>query len=61
MPLINLIIVLAVCGLVLYLIETFIPMAAPFKVVIRVVVILVLVIWLLQVFGITGPVVPRLR
>jgi len=62
MPLLNVIIVLIVVGLCLYLVQTYIPMAAPIKTVITVVVVLVLCIWLLQVFGITdGSVGPRLR
>jgi len=61
MSLIGLIIVLVVCGLCLYLVETYIPMSPPFKLIIRVVVVLVLVVWLLQAFGIVGPTVPHLR
>jgi hypothetical protein len=55
MPLIQVIIVLVVIGLCLYLAETYIPMSAPIKTVLRVVVVLVLIIWLLQLFGIVGP------
>jgi uncharacterized membrane-anchored protein len=61
MTLIDLVIVLVVCGVCLYLVETYVPLAPPIKVVIRVVVVLVLVLWLLQAFGIVGPTVPRLR
>jgi hypothetical protein len=61
MTLIDLVIVLVVCGVCLYLVETYIPLAPPIKVVIRVVVVLVLVLWLLQAFGIVGPTVPRLH
>ena len=60
MSLISIIIVLAVAGLCLYLVENFIPMAPPFKVIIRVVVVLVLIVWLLQAFGVVGPEIPRL-
>ncbi|HQR34968.1 MAG TPA: hypothetical protein PLK30_19685 [Blastocatellia bacterium] len=52
MSIITIIIVLVVIGLVLYLIENYIPMAAPIKTVLRVVVVLGLCIWLLNVFGI---------
>ena len=61
MPLISLIIILAVVGFILYLITNYIPMSAPFKQVILVVVVIVLVLWLMQVFGIVGPNVPRFR
>jgi hypothetical protein len=61
MSLIGVVIVLAVVGLILYLVETYIPMSAPFKVVIRVVIVIVLCLWLLQLFGVTGPSFPRIQ
>jgi len=61
MSLIGLLLILIVIGVALYLVETYVPMSPPIKVVIRVIVILVLVIWLLQIFGIVGPRVPRLN
>jgi hypothetical protein len=60
MGLIELIILLAVVGLLVYLVETYIPMSPPFKIVIRVVVILVLVLFLLRLFVGDIP-LPRLR
>jgi len=53
MPLIQLVIVLAVLGLILYLVETYIPMAPPFKMVIRIVIVIALCIWLLNLAGMT--------
>jgi hypothetical protein len=50
MGLIELVVILIVVGVVLYLIETQIPMDAGIKTVIRVVVILVVVLWLLRLF-----------
>jgi len=47
---------LIVLGAVLYLVENFVPMSPPFKIVIRVVVVLIL-IWLL--LGLIGVVPPR--
>lgn len=58
---IQLLVVLIIFGVALYLVETFIPMSPPIKIVIRVIVVLVLVLYLLQAFGVTGPAVPRLR
>lgn len=52
MSIISLLVVLVVAGLVLYLIETYIPMSPPIKTVLRVVVVLVLCLLLLQAFGI---------
>ena len=54
MPIITIIIVLVVVGLVLYLIENYVPMSQPIKTVLRVVVILVLCVWLLNAFGIVN-------
>lgn len=58
---IQLLIVLIIIGVCLYLIETYIPIDPPIKVVIRVVVVLCLVLWLLNVFGILDIPIPRLR
>lgn len=51
MPLIEVIIVLIVVGVVLWLINTYIPMAAPVKSLLNAVVVIVLIVWLLKVFG----------
>lgn len=59
---IALILTLAIIGLVLYLIETYIPMDPVIKQLIRIIVIVCLVLWLLQLFGLVGDVpVPRVR
>jgi hypothetical protein len=50
--LIRLVVLIVVLGLVLYLVEHYIPMADPFKLVLRVVVILALALYLLRIFGI---------
>jgi len=54
MPLIQLILVLIVVGVVLGLINRFIPMAGSIKSILNAVVIIVVVLWLLSVFGIIG-------
>jgi hypothetical protein len=56
MPLINIIIVLVVVGAVLWAINTYIPMAAPIKKILNVVVVIVVCLWLLQIFGVIGSV-----
>lgn len=53
MDLIQLLIVLVVAGVILWLINTYIPMQPPIKTIINIVVVLILCIWLLQAFGIT--------
>ena len=55
MPILTVLIVLVVFGVVLYLVETYIPMSPPIKTVVRVVVVLLLIIWLLQLIGVVGP------
>jgi hypothetical protein len=57
---ITLLVTLVIVGVALYLVENYVPMSPPIKVVLRVVVILALVIWLLQVFDITDGTLPRL-
>ena len=54
MPLIQLVIVLVVVGVVLWLINSYIPMQATIKKILNVVVIIVVILWLLNVFGVIG-------
>jgi hypothetical protein len=60
MGLIQLLLVLVVIGVVLWLIETYLPLSPPIKVIIRVLVVLFLILWLLQVFVGDIP-LPRFR
>jgi hypothetical protein len=50
-PLIEVIVALIVVGVLLWLINTYIPMAAPIKSLLNAVVVIVLIVWLLKVFG----------
>ncbi|KAB7739156.1 hypothetical protein F2P47_13110 [Parvibaculum sedimenti] len=52
MPLINLVVVLIVVGVLLWLVNTYIPMDGKIKSILNAVVVIVVVIWLLQVFGV---------
>jgi hypothetical protein len=54
MSLISVVVVLVVVGVVLWLINTYIPMASSIKSILNVVVIIAVVIWLLQAFGVLG-------
>jgi hypothetical protein len=54
MSLIAIIITLAVVGVVLWAVNAYIPMAAPIKKILNIVVVVVVCLWLLQVFGIIG-------
>ena len=51
---IQLLVVLVVVGVVLYLINNYVPMAAPIKTIINVVVVLAVCIWLLRVTGVVN-------
>lgn len=51
MPLLNVLIVLIVVGVILWLINAYIPMDRKVKSILNVVVVIVLIIWLLQAFG----------
>ncbi|MGA8240620.1 MAG: Thivi_2564 family membrane protein [Desulfobacterales bacterium] len=54
MPLIQLVIVLVVVGVVLWLINSYIPMQATIKKILNAVVVIGVIIWLLSVFGLIG-------
>ena len=52
--LVNIVVILVVVGLVMWLINTYIPMAGAIKSLLNIVVFVVLLIWLLQTFGLIG-------
>jgi len=54
MPLISLVIVLIVVGVLLWLVNEFIPMDAKIKKILNIVVVIAVVLWLLSVFGVIG-------
>ena len=54
MSLIGLIITLVVVGVLLWLLNNYVPMDATIKKILNVVVVIVVVIWLLQAFGVLG-------
>lgn len=54
MGLIQIVVSLAVVGVLLWLLLTYVPMAAPIPQIITAVVVICVVIWLLNVFGVLG-------
>lgn len=52
MSILNVLIVLIVVGVLLWLVNTYIPMDAKIKQVLNIVAIIVVVIWLLKAFGV---------
>jgi hypothetical protein len=63
MPILGLVLIIALIGVVVWLIVTYIPMPAQFKTLIIVVAVLLVVIWIIQLTGLlgVGPTVPRVR
>ena len=56
MPLVNVVVVLIVAGVALWAINAFIPMAAPVKKILNIVVVVAICLWLLQIFCVIGSV-----
>ncbi len=56
MPLVTLIIILVVVGVLLYLVNNYIPMDGKIKNILNIVVVIGVVIWLLQTMGMMGPI-----
>jgi len=54
MSLISIIIVLIVVGVLLWLVNTYIPMAGSIKTILNAVVVIFVILWLLQGFGLLG-------
>jgi hypothetical protein len=54
--LIHVVLVLIVVGVALWVINSFIPMARPIKSILNAVVVIVVIVWLLRVFGLIGPI-----
>jgi hypothetical protein len=51
MPLLTILLVLIVVGVILWLVNNYIPMQPPIKTILNVVVVIILIIWLLQIVG----------
>ena len=54
MPLIQLVLILVAVGVGLWLINAYIPMQSTIKMILNAVVVIVVVVWLLSVFGLIG-------
>ena len=60
MTLIDIVVALVVIGLIMWLINTYIPMAGGIKSLLNVVVFVVVLIWVLQIFGLVGAIPVRI-
>lgn len=56
MPILTILLVLVVVGVVLYLVNTYLPMDRKIKSILNVVVVILVIIWLLRAFGVWGSV-----
>jgi hypothetical protein len=54
MPIISLLVTLIVVGVLLWLVNSYIPMDAKIKNILNIVVVILVVLWLLEVFGVLG-------
>jgi hypothetical protein len=54
MPLLTICLVLIVVGVLLWLINTYVPMDRKIKSILNAVVVIVVILWLLQAFGLIG-------
>ncbi|MFP3868939.1 MAG: Thivi_2564 family membrane protein [Desulfobacteraceae bacterium] len=54
MPLIQVVVVLVVVGVILWLVNAYVPMAGSIKMILNAVVVIAVVLWLLSVFGLIG-------
>ncbi len=52
MSLINLIVILVIVGVILYLINNYLPMDGKIKNILNIVVVIAVIVWLLQSFGV---------
>lgn len=52
MPLLTVLLILIIAGVLLWLVNSYIPMDSKIKAILNVVVVIVVIIWLLKVFGI---------
>jgi hypothetical protein len=54
MPLITVVLTLIVVGVLLWLVNTYIPMAGSIKTILNAVVVIAVILWLLHGFGVLG-------
>ena len=55
MPLVTVVMYLVIAGVLLWLVNNYIPMDGKIRQIVNALVVVVVVVWLLQVFGVMGP------
>jgi 1-acyl-sn-glycerol-3-phosphate acyltransferase len=65
MSILSVVIILCVVGVLLWLVNKYLPMQPPFKAIVNAVVVIAVVLWLLAAFGVLGAIsgarLPRVR
>jgi hypothetical protein len=61
MSIISIVLILVVVGFVLWLINTYVPMAGSIKTILNLVVVICVVVWLLTIFGLIPPIASLLH
>lgn len=56
MPLLDIVVALVIVGVILWLINRFIPMASSIKTILNVVVVIAVIWWLLGILGVVSPI-----
>ena len=56
MPILNVLLLIIVAGLLLWLVNRYIPMQSTLKMILNAVVVIIVIIWLLKIFGVWGDV-----
>ena len=56
MPILNVLLIIIVAGLLLWLVNRYIPMQGTIKMILNAVVVIIVIIWLLKIFGVWGDV-----
>jgi hypothetical protein len=55
MPILSILLVIVVVGVLLWALNSFVPMDSKIRSILNVVVVILLIVWLLQAFGLIGP------
>ena len=55
MPLLDIVVALVIVGVILWLINRFIPMASSIKTILNIVVVIAVIWWLLGILGVVSP------
>jgi len=57
----NLLVLIVVVGVVMWLINVYVPMMGAIKSILNLLVIILLILYILQFFGLIGPIMPTVR